>query len=165
MQNSQNEPLYGFECYCKAEKMSGIACVVLPDLEYEADARLTSKGFMDVSITEWPLKPLITTIRWIPLSKGAQMKFVAPEIYHFDFTCVKPKSTNITMRCMPKTAGLGKLYAGKITNCNVDYEALYLKIAVDGHILLEIDKLAQILVVDGRDYMWNVQKEEANKKT
>lgn len=160
---SNADAFIGFICYHDGNEVKGVERIELPDLSYATSAYLTSRGFMDVSIADWMLQPLITTINWNSLVGGRCLLFSAPQIYHFEFRGAvqlydeesgefQAEVVKIVMRCIPKNVVLGKICVGEQGKPSVEYETIYMQISIEGRKYLEIDKLARIFLIDGKDY-------------
>jgi uncharacterized protein len=64
----------------------------------------------------------------------------------------------ITLRTAPKGLNLGTLANGASSETTNTLEILYIKVEVDGVVLLELDKLNFVYIVDGIDMLADIKK-------
>lgn len=65
----------------------------------------------------------------------------------------------VTTRVQPKTMDLGVMGVGMPTNSTITLEVLYIKVEVDGVIVLEYDKYNFIFIVNGTDYLADIKNQ------
>ena len=164
------EKLIGFQCYDNGEQMVGIADVALPNLAYitEAVQGAALAGTFDTP-TIGQFQSLSTTINWRVLTED-NVTFVAPEVYHFDFRGsqqflnhsvgqLEPRALKVVMRVVPKGLSMGNLQQGSQMGTSGEFEILYIKIALNERVLVEIDKIAYKCIINGVDYLAKVRQQ------
>jgi len=60
---------------------------------------------------------------------------------------------------MVKKHSLGKLEIAKAQDCEVELDADYLKLTLDGEDILEVDKFAMVFKVNGTDHLASVRSD------
>ncbi|MDT2243196.1 phage major tail tube protein [Paenibacillus larvae] len=69
------------------------------------------------------------------------------------------EGAKISVRAIPKSAELGSLEVGSTMDGKTEFEVIYLKVSVDGKVLLELDKFNFIFVVNGKDHLADVREQ------
>ena len=69
------------------------------------------------------------------------------------------KPVKVVLRGLPKKVGLGKLEPAKKMDPDVELECVYLKVWIDGEVVLEIDKFNFICNINGEDVLASVRRD------
>lgn len=169
MSNPIAERLIGYTAFDDSGELLGVADVQLPDIEYLSD---TIKGAGIAGEIDTPIfghtAAMGMTINWRTLAKHAAY-LARPGVHFLEFrsaTQVQDGGTGqysiaknkVTVRCMPKKIGLGKLDVGTGSETNNEFEVVYIKMVQDDVVTLEIDKLNYIFVIDGVDYLAEIRE-------
>lgn len=168
--NPVPESLIGFRVYRDAVDMVGVADVELPDLE-AITAEVKGAGIAGTA--EVPVlghyESMTLTLNWRTLGRNATV-LAAPQAHHlemrgsvqvYDAGTGSHESVGvvITTRAIPKKSGLGKMSSGEAMEAPGEFEVVYLKVVLDGHQAIEIDKFNYKCVIEGTDYLEKVRSD------
>jgi len=156
--------LINYSVYLNASTFLGVADVTLPSLEYLTD---TVKGSGIAGEVEIPtignFGSMVVQLNWSNVAPEA-IKLLSPVAQTLDFRAVQQvfdastsaigsQGFKVTVKTMPKKMDLGKLDVGAKTDSVSELEVTYLKVEIDGKILIEIDKFNYKCVIDGVDHL------------
>lgn len=157
--------LVDFSAFLEGNTFLGVASVQLPSLEMKSST-LTGAGISgDIdSITPGHFGPMPITFTWRTAPTQEAVQLMKPKAHLIDFRGVvqlfdkttgtyKNIGKKVTVRAFPKKLDLGKAEPSSTMDATNEMECTYLKIAEDGKTMIEIDKLNNIYVVDGTDYL------------
>lgn len=162
------EKLINFRVYQDGDDLLGISDVTLPKLDSITE---TVKGagvageIDDPTIGHFGSMEL--ELNWRSLVKS-NIVLAKPTGVHLDLrgacqghdsakNVLKTMPVKIVVEGTPKSTDLGKLDMGATTDTKNTIEVTYIKIAVDGETVLEIDKFNYICIIGGVDYMADIR--------
>ncbi len=164
------EKLIAFRAYLDAVDLLGVADVDLPDIEFmtETVSGAGIAGELDTPVLAHT-KAMTLGLKWRVLTENAA-SLTAPKGHHLDLRgsvqyhdagdgSLQPKPVKLVVKGIPKKIDMGKLETGKQMETATEFEVYYLKLVVDGTEKIEIDKLNYIFVVDGVDYLKDVNSQ------
>lgn len=152
----------------KMELVRNHTNVELPPIEYGSD---TIKGAGILGEIDWSS---FTNIGPMPLKIGfnsddpQKAALIAPgtktievrwviDVFDSNNVQVGTQYHKVFMTVVPKKTEMGKVEKGSTSDGSCEFETLTLKKTVDGKVVLEIDKLANKFVINGKDYMQDIR--------
>ncbi len=151
------------------------------DLLGTADVELPSLDYMTESITGLGLAgeietPTIGHFQSLPFSFSWNVinekatGLLAPKAHHLDIRAsiqkydggtgeLINKPVKVLLRGLPKKVSLGKLEPGKQMENSTELECVYVKMWIDGEVVLEIDKFNFICNINGEDALASVRSD------
>ena len=146
------DKLKNFKCYNEGGTILGVTDIALPPLAYMTEEIQGAgiAGAIDSPVVGH-FQSMAVTINWRTVFEK-NLRFVAPRRYHLDFRAsvqfyddevgeLPSQAVQIMMRVLPKTFTLGNLTVATGMGTAGEFELLYIKIAVEGKDVVEIDKL------------------------
>lgn len=162
------EKLINYTVYQNGSTFLGTADITLPSLEALTE---TIKGAGIAGEIDSPtighFGSMTVGLNWRTITPEA-IKLHAPVSHALDFrgsqqvynsAAGAPSSEGIkvSVRTMPKSGDLGKFDPGTTTDTTNELEVTYIKITLNGRVLLELDKLNFKYIVDGVDYLAEIR--------
>lgn len=68
------------------------------------------------------------------------------------------RSVRVVVQGVPVSTETGKFEVGATSGSKSTFEVLYIKISIEGRVIVEIDKLNYICIIDGVDYLKDIRK-------
>lgn len=153
----------------KSELM-GTADAELPSLEYmtESISGLGLAGEMETPVIGH-FKSLPFKFKWNTTNELA-LTLLQTQTHHLDVHAsiqrydtgtgeMISQPLKVVLRGLPKKVGLGKLEPGKKMDSETELECSYIKMWINGEVVLEIDKFNFICSVMGTDMLAGVRKD------
>lgn len=168
MSNPVPERLINYRAFLEGNVLAGIATVDLPSIEAMTD---TISGAGIAGEIDSPILghfgSMTTKFTWRTVTEDA-LKLAAQKSHSLDLRgsqqvydagngTYQTLAVRVSLRCIPKTIGLGSLEVGSTTDSETEFEITYMKIYVDNKERLELDKYNFKYVVDGIDYLESVR--------
>ncbi len=151
-------------------ELMGTADAELPSLEYmtEAMSGLGLAGEMETPVLGH-FKSLPFKFKWNTINEVAT-SLLAPVTHHLEVYAsiqeydagtgkLSPRPVKVVLRALPKKVGLGKLEPAKKMDPDIELECAYIKMWIDGDVLLEIDKFNFICNINGEDALAQVRRD------
>ena len=168
MANILSEKLINFRCYGEGgRELLGLVDAELPTLEAmsETISGAGIAGELD-SPTLGHYAPMSLTLKWRVTEPGA-LRLAAPKAHAIELRGAiqrwdaslgesSVRKLKVVVRAIPKSAPLGTLSAGGAQEPSAEFSVRYLKVFIDGRAYLEIDPVNSICVIDGVDYLADV---------
>lgn len=158
------EKLVAFTVYMNGSEYLGVADVTLPNFE----ALTTSVSGAGIageydSPSLGHFGSMTVTLNWNTVERNAA-RLSSPNRKTLDFRGAQQTYNNLTgthrdmpvrisVRGLPKGFDLGKFETNSTTGGSNVLEVLYIKVVIDGEVLVEFDKLNYIFKVNGVDYL------------
>ena len=166
--NAIPERLINYRVYNEANDLLGVASVDLPEIAAMTD---TVSGAGIAGEVDSPVlghfQSMSCTINWRTIEPAAvalaEQRTHALELrgsqqqYDAANGLLGTVPVKVTLRVMPKTMALGSFNVGSTTDSSNEFEVLYMKVAIDGSELVEIDKFNYKAVFNGRDALASVR--------
>lgn len=164
------ENMINYMVYLDGSTLLGTAGVDLPSLD-----TLTEKvkgagiaGEVDAPILGH-YAAMALTISWRTIKPEA-IQLAAPASHNLEFRgsqqiydagagTFSTQPVKITCKATPKKTSLGKLVVGGQTDTKNEFEVSYIKISIDGNVVIEIDKYNFICNINGIDYLAQVRSD------
>jgi len=158
------EKITGYSVYLNGSTYLGTADVELPSLEALTE---TIKGAGIAGEIDSPTighyGSMGCTLNFRTIDPAA-IALNAPELHAIDFRAAQQtldssagtyssSPTKVSVRAIPKSLSLGKFEIGATTDTSIEFEVVYVKIILEGKVVLEIDKLNSICIINGKDYL------------
>lgn len=168
MANQVPEKLINFRAYNEGLNLIGVADVELPSLEAmtETVSGAGIAGEID-SPTLGHYASMTCRINFRTVTRDAaalaaqrahQLEFRgSQQIYDAGNGQYRTEALKVVVKAVPKNVELGNLTTGAPTETGNEFEVNYLKLTVDGEVLVEIDKYNFIARIDGTDYLSDVR--------
>lgn len=151
-----------------SSSLAAMVDVTLPNIEYlsETISGAGIAGEID-SLTLGHTSPMTLGIN-IRSLVGEDFKFLAQRSYTLEIKAAMQSNDQskgkllvgklaIIAKGTPKNLNMGTLGVGKTTDSNKEFSLTYLKIELDGEVVLEIDKVNMIFIVNGEDMLAEVR--------
>lgn len=164
------EKLVNFAIYREGETVPlGLADVDLPSFqamtETTAGAGIAGEvenpvvgKYQSMTLTlNWRLTTTNTTTLAAPMAHSLDIR-AAHQYYEAAGGRFQFRSMRIWAKCVPKNTELGKAEPGKMMGSRSEFEINYIKIELDGEVVIEVDKYNFICVVHGVDYMTDIRQ-------
>lgn len=169
MANVIPEKRLNFSVYLDGDDMLGIAEGTMPTLEFMTSeikgagiaGVIDSPGFGQLNSVTFELTWRTVTDRFMALATPIAHEF---DMYGADLSYDSgqgqyvTRSVHIFMKALTKKCDMGKLVVADSVEAQTEHEVYYMKLDIDGHEYLEMDKLAYIYKVDGHDYLADVRR-------
>lgn len=168
MGNTIPSMLINAKVYDSGKNLLGVSDVELSDLEFmsESIAGLGIGGELDLPVLGL-FKSLTMTLKWHSTCPEA-MQLLAPKAHQlaiyasiqnwqYDDGSFAPAPCRVSTRALPKKSGIGKFEPGKKMEPESEFEIYYLKMAISGSDVLELDKVNNKCVINGTDYLATVR--------
>ena len=151
-------------------ELLGTADAELPGMEYITEA-ITGLGL--AGEVETPVighfKPLPFKFKWNTVNKLAT-DLLFPVTHHLEvYSSIQEydagtgklmsKPVKAVLRGLPKKVSLGKLEPAKKMDTETELECVYIKMWIDGEVVLEIDKFNFICNINGEDVLAPVRRD------
>lgn len=151
-------------------ELMGTADAELPGMEYITEA-ITGLGL--AGEVETPVvghfKSLPFKFKWNTINERAT-DLLFPETHHLEIYSslqdydagtgkLISKPVKAVLRALPKKVNLGKLEPAKKMDSETELECVYIKMWIDGQVVLEIDKFNFICNINGEDVLASVRKD------
>ncbi|UZP67655.1 phage major tail tube protein [Desulfovibrio mangrovi] len=165
------EKVIAFSVYSASKVCLGIVDVELPSVEFMTD---TISGAGIAGELESPVightKALGVKLKFRSVTRQTA-SLLAPVRQQLDLRAsVQSRAMDkggdlvtapqkIVIGGMVKKHSLGKLETAKAQDCEVELDADYLKLTLDGEDILEVDKFAMVFKVNGTDYLAAVRSD------
>lgn len=167
--NQVPEKLINFRVYEDGKDLLGVADAQLPSIEAMSD---TVKGAGIAGEVDSPVLghfgSMTLTLNWRTVTRPtvhlAQQRTHnldlrgAIQVYNSGTGEYKVSPLKVTTRCIPKKTDLGKLDVGASSDASNEFEVTYIKVSLDGKVVIEIDKYNYICVINGTDYLKQVRE-------
>ncbi len=169
MANIVPEKGLDFKVYLNGSDMLGVAEGNFPTIEF-----MTSEvkgagiaGAMD-SVGVGHINSMAVSLTWRNIQKSIT-KLLQPGAHnlelhaaHQDYNAslgtFKITHIYVFMKAITKSANLGNLVIGDVTDTQTEHEVYYMRMQIDGEDVLEIDKYNYVYKVHGVDYMTEVRR-------
>ncbi|MGG1638229.1 phage major tail tube protein [Paenibacillus sp. NRS-1760] len=158
------EKTKSYSAYLNGSTYLGTAAIELPNLESLSEV-IKGAGIAGEinSPTIGHFGSLGMTINWRTVDPSA-IRLAEPQLHAIDFRIASQTldsangqystdSTKISVRAMPNGLTLGNLETATQTGTSNTFEVNYIKIVINGKVVLELDKLNSIYIVNGTDYL------------
>lgn len=152
-----------FNAYLNGSIYLGVTTVELPSFEALSETIKGAgiSGEVD-SPTDGHFSSMSITLNWNTMDPAA-FQLNEPEWHAIDLRSATQtsdktsgktgyRSTKITVKAKPKTLTLGTLDTGAVTDTSNEMVVSYIKVVVDGKVVLEHDKFNSVYIVNGKDY-------------
>lgn len=151
-------------------ELMGTADAELPGLEYITEA-ITGLGL--AGEIETPVighfKSLPFKFKWNTINELAT-SLLSAETHHLEvYSSIQQydagtgkllsRPVKVVLRGLPKKVGLGKLEPAKKMDPETELECVYIKMWIDGEVVLEIDKFNFICNINGEDALASVRRD------
>jgi P2 family phage contractile tail tube protein len=151
-------------------ELMGTADAELPSLEYITEA-ITGLGL--AGEIETPVighfKSMPFKFKWNSINETATSLLAAEthsldvhasvQVYEAGTGKLTSKPVKVLLRGLPKKVGLGKLEPAKKMDPETELECVYIKMWIDGVVVLEIDKFNFICNINGDDALAQVRRD------
>ena len=151
-------------------ELMGTADAEFPTLEYitENIAGLGLAGEVETPVLGH-LKSLTFKFKLNTVNKSALI-LLRPETHHLEVYAsiqeydagtgeLVSKPLKVVLRGLPKKVGLGKLEPAKKMDPDTELECVYIKMWINGEVVLEIDKFNFICNINGEDFLESVRRD------
>lgn len=168
--NIVRDKLINFEVFIAGGRKLGMADITLPSIEYKT-ATLSGAGIGGEIEMPTPghTASMELEINWRTLNEDVT-KLLAMKAHDLEIRGsneqydagtgeIKSEAVKINVRTLPKKSDTGSYKPADHTDTKSTLEIIYIKIAVAGKVVLEIDKLNYIHFVDGVDYLASVKSD------
>lgn len=168
--NVVRDKLINFEVYIAGGRKLGMADITLPTIEYMT-ATLSGAGIGGEIEMPTPghTSSMELEINWRTLNEDTTKLLAMKahdleirgsiELYDAGTGEIKSEAIKINVRTLPKKGDSGSFKPADHTDTKSTLETIYLKVAIAGKVVLEIDKLNYIHYVDGVDYLAGVKSD------
>lgn len=163
------EKLINYTGYLNGSTYLGTADITLPTLEMVSDTIQGAgiAGEID-SPTIGQYSSMTVTLNWRTITQEA-VQLYAPTTHAIDFRGAqqildtstgirKNQQVKVSVRAMPKSGDLGKFSPSSTTDSTNEMEVIYLKVEIEGKVMIEIDKLNYKSVFNGVDYLADIRE-------
>lgn len=162
--NDVMQQAINYEVFVEGNRALGTASVDLPDVNFltEEIKGAGIAGQIDVP-TLGHTENLEVTFHWRSiferparlLGQNAVMVSLRGAMQKYDAATgvTKPLPVRVDVRCLAAGLTLGKLEPSALTDTENKFNLDYIKVTVDGVVVLELDKFNYIFSVDGYDYL------------
>ena len=163
------ETLINFRIYGDGTDMLGTADLTLPKMDAMTD---TVKGAGIAGEVEVPVRGNFKSselqAKWRTIDPNAAKLFTQTS---HDIDCrgafqvqdpgtgaLDVQAVKLFCRVMPKGFELGKFEVAKMTDTTTSFEVLYLKLTINGKVVMELDKLNSVCKIGDTDLMADVRE-------
>lgn len=166
--NQIPEKLINFRVYEDGINLLGVADIELPEIEYMTE-KIKGAGIAGEidSPTIGHFGSMVVKINWRTIAKPL-ITLAAPKVHNLDFRGAIQvydagkgeyviSAVKVVVRCTPKKTGLGKFNPSSPTDTSSELEVSYMKLNIDEKTVAEIDKLNNICIIDGVDYLSDIR--------
>lgn len=170
MPNLIPELLINFKVYLDDVDLIGVADLELPGLEHMAETLAGSgiAGEIDSPVMGH-LQKMAVKLKFRTLV-GSLISLAAPkahlltargshQAYNAGDGAFEPYGSKVVMVGLPKKSALGKMESGKKGDNEVELEIIYLKVALAGQQIFEVDKLNFVYRIGETDYLSRVREQ------
>lgn len=158
------EKLTGYSVFLNGTDYLGVANVTLPSFE-AMTASVTGAGIAGEidSPSVGLFGPMSCALNWRTIEQTAA-RLQAPVSHAIDFRGNQQTydtvagqyldvGVKVSVRAVPKTFNLGNFEQNAVTDSSNEFEITYIKVVINGKIMIELDKYNFIYIVNGVDYM------------
>lgn len=155
--------LINAKVYNSGKTMLGIATAEIGDLEFMSES---IAGELELPVLGH-FKSLGLNLNWNSVCDSA-MELLVPKSHQlsiyasiqnwqYDDGNFAPAPCRVNCLAFPRKSGIGKFEPGKKMEPGSEFELTFLKMAINGRDVLEIDKVNFICMINGVDYLANVR--------
>ena len=160
--------LINFEVFDTGNRLLGLSDIELPELKMKTfdlsgagvagELQMPTLGFLESLELSLNFHSLTSEAAQLLRQKAQDLiLYGAAEMYSASDGQIKPRSIKIEVRGLPKGLTLGSFKPAEGMESKTALEVIYLKISIDGAVVVEIDKINYKFLVDGTDYLAQVR--------